>query len=181
MRTPWKPAVLVTALVALGVSCTKNNDPEPVNQEEEITTMHLMFTEVGNAGNTFTVSYRDPDGTGGNAPTLDSIVLATNTTYQVEIQLLNESDPNDVADITAEVQQESDEHLFCFEPANLNLVVERTDSDGTYEVGITSEWTTTTASEGSIQIQLRHQPGVKDGSCTPGESDLQVTFPGRIQ
>ncbi|MGB3619277.1 MAG: hypothetical protein WBA12_14250 [Catalinimonas sp.] len=174
----WKHTLFLLAGFGLLTACN-DDDPDPVNEEEVITTVEMVFTEVGNTANTFSIFFKDPDGDGGNAPTQqDSIILAPNTTYNVSIKLLDESDPNDVEDITKEIEEEDDEHFFCFDPsANLNVTVNRTDTDGTYEVGLVSDWVTGDASVGSLTMTLRHQPmGAKDGTCGPGDTDVTVTF-----
>ncbi|SDM70666.1 hypothetical protein SAMN05421823_12014 [Catalinimonas alkaloidigena] len=173
--------LLLLSSTCLLQSCKKDDEPEPVNEEELITTFRLTFTEVGNSSNTFTATLSDPDGEGPTAPTVDEIMLDSATTYNVTAEFLNESDPNDVEDITEEIREEDDQHLLCFSPSGVDLTVNRTDSDGTYEVGLTSDWVAGAAGSGTITIALRHQPGVKDGTCDPGEADLEATFDVTIQ
>jgi hypothetical protein len=48
-------------------------------------------------------------------------------------------------------------------------------------LGLISKWMTKQKSKGSVNIQLKHQPGVKDGSKTPGETDAMVEFPVIIE
>jgi hypothetical protein len=50
-----------------------------------------------------------------------------------------------------------------------------------YEVGLQSQWTTGNAENGTTQIVLKHQPDVKDGTCAPGETDIDVTFVTEVQ
>lgn len=176
------------ALSILVTGCKKDDDlpdvPPPANPPELITKIELQFTDSSNSSNTFTASFSDPDGPGGNAPVaFDSITMATNKTYEVVIKLYNESNPSDIEDVTVEVQSEADEHLFCFTPATVDVNVERTDTDGTYEVGLTSKWRTgSTTGSGTVTVTLKHQPdGAKDGTCTPGETDIEVQFVTNIQ
>ncbi|MFB0925084.1 MAG: type 1 periplasmic binding fold superfamily protein, partial [Vicingaceae bacterium] len=103
-----------------------------------------------------------------------------NTYYNATIQILNES-VSPAEDITTEVQQEDDEHLFCYDISNTNVSVTRTDSDGTYEVGVTTFWSTGAAASGNTTVSLKHQPGVKDGTCAPGDTDVEVIFVTEIQ
>jgi hypothetical protein len=64
--------------------------------------------------------------------------------------------------------------------ANINVTI--TDKDGNnLPVGLESLWTTGAASSGAINVVLRHQPGVKDGTETPGDTDIDVVFPVNIQ
>jgi hypothetical protein len=48
-------------------------------------------------------------------------------------------------------------------------------------VGLESTWTTGTSANGALQIILRHQPGVKNGTESPGNTDLDVTFQVKLQ
>lgn len=172
-------SLLLVATLLLISSC--GEDPEPVNEEELITTVKLTFTPVGIAGNPQTFTWKDLDGDGPNQPVIQTISLLNNLTYAVSIELLNESE-TPIEDITVEIDEERAEHLFCFEPSNgLNLTINRTDTDGSFEVGLESEWITGNASTGSVTIILKHQPGVKNGTCDPGEVDVEVTFPVTTQ
>ena len=180
-------AVLGLAVVAGLSSCKKDDDlvatPAPtINEVEVITTLELTFTDAAGVQPTVTAKFRDPDGDGSMGPDVfDDIVLQANTTYNVTIALLNEIE-TPAEDIGAEVLEEDDEHLFCFTVAGgANLNITRTDSDGTFEVGLTSDWVTGAASTGTTQVVLKHQPGVKDGTCAPGETDIDVTFDTTIQ
>lgn len=151
--------------------------PPVQNEEELITTFRITFTDAAGIQPTVTAEFVDLDGAGGNAPTVfDTIRLKANTTYNAGITLLNQSvSPEE--DLTIEVQEEDQDHLFCFSPTGtLNLTISRTDSDGTYEVGLLSSWVTQAISTGETTITLKHQPGVKNGQCDPGETDIELTF-----
>jgi hypothetical protein len=125
----------------------------------------------------------DVDGPGGNNPTVfDTIRLAANATYNASITLLNES-AIPTQDITAEVEEEGVDHLFCFDlSGGLNVSILRTDADANnLPIGIHSRWSLGTASTGTATIRLRHQPGVKNGQCDPGETDIELNFHTVIQ
>lgn len=170
--------LMVTSLIGF-TSCEKDDnktdDPDHDHDEELITTVKLTFTDSATqVGTTF--QFKDIDGEGGNDPEIfDEITLLPNRTYNLSMQFLNESE-SPAEDITAEILEEDDEHIICFIPANSNVTIKRTDSDGTNEVGLESKWTTKAESSGTVAISLKHQPGVKDGSCTPGETDVELTF-----
>jgi len=191
MKSMKNYSILAIALLTLfTVSCSKKDDDSPVpnnlttppaNEEELITSVILSFVDTAGVQPNVQYAFRDLDGDGGNAPTQhDTIRLVNNTYYNATIQLLNEA-ANPAEDITLEVQQEDDEHLFCYTPSNTNLVVTRTDSDGIFEVGISSRWFTGAAANGPTMVTLKHQPGVKDGTCAPGDTDVEVTFVTEIQ
>lgn len=189
MKTITTYAILIITLFTLFLAgCKKDDDtPSPVdptlppNEEELITTLILSFVDTAGVQPSVQYAFRDPDGDGGNLPTeFDTIRLAANTYYSATVQLLNES-VSPAEDITLEVQEEDDEHLFCYVPSNTNVSIDRTDSDGTFEVGITSSWNTGAVSNGTTTVTLKHQPGTKDGTCAPGETDVEITFVTEIQ
>ncbi len=167
------------SLMAVTISGCKPDEPGP-DEEEVITTLTLTFTNAATSAIT-TATFKDPDGDGGNPPTqFDEIVLAANSTYNVAITLLNESE-SPVEDVTEEIEEEDNEHFFCFEASGANVTITRTDTDGTYEVGLKSRWETGAASEGKVKVTLKHQPGVKNGTCAPGETDIEVDFVAKVQ
>ncbi len=177
--------------VIFTVGCSKKDDDTPQphddddhhhqHEEELITSVILSFVDTAGVQPSVQYAFRDPDGDGGNAPTQhDTIRLAANTYYDATIQFLNESE-TPAEDITLEIQNEDDEHIICYDPTNTSLTVVRTDTDGTFEVGITSFWSTGGIATGETTVTLKHQPGVKDGTCAPGDTDVEVTFVTEIQ
>lgn len=178
----WISSVSIVLLITGLYSCKKdeqkpNDTPSAIQNEEElITTFTITLTDAVGVEPTVEATFRDTDGEGGNTPTtFDYIVLQSNTTYNATITLLNES-VAPAENISEEVHEEGDEHIFCFEPTNSNVTITRTDSDGTYGIGLTSDWTTGDASSGTVLISLKHQPGVKNGTCEPGETDIELLF-----
>ncbi len=171
------------------VSC--GDDPEPANEEELITTLTLTLTPTltPTGGDPITMTFKDLDGDGAGVPQYiystggDAAVLSASTTYTAEITLLNES-VNPAENITEEIEEEADEHLFCFTVgggANIDYSYADEDDNG-LDVGLTTIWETGAASTGTITIVLRHQPGTKTGACPgPGETDIEVTFNVAIQ
>ncbi|HRN42591.1 MAG TPA: type 1 periplasmic binding fold superfamily protein [Vicingus sp.] len=153
-----------------------NGNTPPPNEEELITTIVLTFTDTMGLTTPFTVTFADPDGDGGNAPTTHEVInLDSNKYYNVSIQFLDQS-KTPAEDITQEVVAEADEHLICYNLSGANLSVTRSDSDGTYELGVHSFWSTGLPSSGTVTVVLKHQPGIKDGTCAPGDTDVEVVF-----
>ena len=100
-------ALLITLLT---FSACDDDEGVDITEQELITTVTMTLTpEPTNVAIPFSV--RDTDGPGGNAPTVDTLQLTANLTYTFSLEFLDESDANDVEDITAEVRTESDEHL----------------------------------------------------------------------
>lgn len=191
-----KASLFLFLAAALMVGCKKDDDAPkptpgggggPINEEELITSVKITFEDTAGVEPTVVVWFRDPDGDGGNAPTqFDTIRLAANTVYNASIEILDES-KNPVENITEEIEEEADEHLFCYTPANVNLSITRTDIEsdygvgGTLEVGLTTQWVTGNASVGTTEIVLKHQLGVKNGTCAPGDTDVELNFITEIQ
>ena len=111
----------VVALSSLMLVSCKKDDKNPDDhhhdhENELITTVQLNFSSKGISGNdtTFTVSFDDPDGTGGNKPTsFDTIRFAANKTYTCDLILLDKS-KNPVDTISNEVEEEGADHMFFF-------------------------------------------------------------------
>jgi len=168
---------LSSMLILLFFSCKKkNNTPPNPNEEELITTFMITLNDSAGVQPSVTAAYRDPDGDGGNNPVQwDSLRLKANTTYYATILLLDES-KSPVDTISQEVLAEGAEHLFCFTVSGVNTQIQRTDSDGTYEIGLQSKWTSGSVGSGNVRIVLKHQPEVKNGSCDPGDTDVDLNF-----
>jgi hypothetical protein len=179
---------LSAAALMLAFSCKKNKIDDPIDQpiddheEELITTMKLIFSDSAGVLPDRTFQFQDLDGPGGNNPTMfDTLFLEDSTVYNVQVEILNES-VNPAENLTSEILTEADEHLFCFTPMNLSgLSIVRTDSDGTYQIGLQSKWRTIQTENGKVKIVLKHQPGVKNGSCDPGDTDIELYFEVRVK
>jgi hypothetical protein len=184
-RTSFKfhlPLFLLLGTSFLVATGCKPDDPVDPNEEEVITKVQLTFTDAANSSNTFTAIFSDPDGPGGNGPTqFDTIRLDSGVVYNAAIALYDESDPGNIVNITDEVAEEADEHIFCYTPSGVNVTVSRTDTDGSHPIGITSQWQAGSQGSGTVRVELRHQPDLKDGSCVPGSTDVQVDFQAEVE
>ena len=186
IKTIFKTTFIVICLFASTLfysACIKTivNPPNP-NDEELITTLQINWIDSAGVQMPVSAIYKDIDGDGGNAPIQwDSIKLKANTTYFATILLLDETKmPIDT--ISNQVLEEAQDHLFCFSPNDINATVIRTDKDqNNLEIGLQTKWITNAQSTGTMQIVLRHQPNIKNGSCALGASDLDITFATFIQ
>ncbi len=169
-------------LVLFTLTACDDDDPEPENPEELITTLQLVFTPEG-GGDPILQTFRDIDGDGGMDPTITTFPLDANTSYDLTLNVLDES-KTPPEDIGEEIEEEDDEHQFFFEVSGLNLQIEYADSDGDGNpLGLVNTAATGDASTGSLKVTLRHEPakeadGVSDGDITNagGETDIEVTF-----
>jgi hypothetical protein len=166
--------------VALGAtllqSCKK--EPDPNEEGELITSVRIQLVDSANSTNTLTFSFRDLDGDNANAPVqFDSIELEANHTYYASMELLDES-KNPVESITEEIIEEADDHLFVYKPNPSSLVsIQITDKDSkNLPLGVLSTWRTNSVGRGAVTVVLKHQPGVKNGTEAPGDTDVEVEF-----
>ncbi len=175
-------------LALFSFSSCEDDNPEPTQDPELITTLTLTMTPQG-GGDAIVFRFQDLDGDGGNAPTITNGVLAANTIYDVTIELLNES-VSPAEDITAEVGEEAEEHQFFFDiTGGLNVTYGYRDSDANNNpIGLAIVLNTGEVSSGKFQVTLRHEPsknasGVSDGDITNagGDTDIEVTFDIDIQ
>ena len=195
--------VVCLLMLAAGLSCKKSptnsgNEEELIttfiitlNEQELITTLTTTLGEDGGSG-TPVVQFRDLDGPGGNAATLDTLTVATGRTYDGEIQLLDES-KTPVEDITEEVEDEAEAHQFFFvKGGNLSagaLTITDKESDygtqtGTdHPVGVRFRLVVANnTGNGTLRVSLSHYPsGGKNGSAPGSETDIDVTFPVKIE
>lgn len=191
-----KTIKFLSALALTGfllTSCSDDDDaPDPVNEEETITTMTVTMVPQG-GGDTVILVSRDLDGDGPDAPDITvSGSLAENTVYDGGIVLLNETE-TPAENVNEEIEGEAAEHQFFFVVGGaLNATTAYGDDESDYvseetgenftttnPVGIVFTLTTTDASSGTLAVTLRHEPKKpNDGSLADagGETDITQTF-----
>jgi len=153
-------------------ACKDNNDD---TIEENITKVEVQLTG-GGINKKF--KWEDADGDGGNAPTIESIDIQPNVMYMAYIQVYDGA-----TQITSEIENEKNDHLFTFTVTGANLTVGDLDLDDNGKpFGINPRWTTGTVSTGSVNIKLYHEPTDKTNATAPGgEVDFDIVFPVKIQ
>lgn len=171
--------IAIAALISLN-SCS--NDDKPVNEDEVITTVTTTLT---GGGQIITLTSRDLDGDGPNAPVITvSGNLVANTTYTGAVTFLNEI-ANPVDNITSEILAEGVDHqLFYQAPSALGtFTYSDTDTNGR-PIGLQFTFLTGSAASGSVIVTLKHLPnksaaGVTSGDITNagGATDAAVTYP----
>lgn len=178
--------ILFVSLTAIAITSCSDDDNGPVNEEEVITT---VTTRLTNGSSTITLTSRDLDGDGPNAPVFTtSGNLAANTVYNGEVSFLNELE-SPAEDITVEVEEEGDEHQVFYQIPSALGTIGYTDFDvNAKPVGLTFTFTTGNAGTGNLTVTLRHLPnksaaGVAAGDITNagGSTDALVTYPIVIQ
>lgn len=177
--------------------CSDDDAPPVENQEEEITRITATFLNLDDDTEVVTAVWFDQDGEGSGAPVVDDIVLKPNTPYFLTLSLENTLE-TPVEDITTEVEEEGDEHMFFFgftdglftDPTGDGNIDNRSDDmnyvdldDNQQPVGLETTWITGEAGTGTFRIILKHQPDIKSATSTSadGESDVDVTFAVTIE
>ena len=181
-----KTLAIILIGIATIISCRNDDNPDPVNEEEVITTVTTTLkTGIGANVETITLTSRDLDGFGPNEPIITvSGNLKTNTNYSGEVKFLNEI-ANPVNNITLEISEEGIEHqLFYQAPSALGTFsYEDLDSNGK-PIGLQFTLLTGSATTANLLITLRHEPnklavGVSAGNITnaAGNTDAEVIYP----
>ena len=177
--------VSITLFTLLFVACSSDDDaaPEPVNEEEVITT---MIVTLDGPDQVVTLEYRDLDGPDGpdSAEITVSGALTAGATYAGSIRLLNETE-DPAENITEEVEEEDDEHQFFYtSSSDLNVELDYGNFDGNGNpLGTMFILTSDAASSGSLTFTLQHEPtkpntGLEDAG---GETDIEVSFEVEVQ
>lgn len=176
-----KLIALLVIPVLFSTSCS--NDDAPVNEEEVITT--VTITLVG-GGQIITLTSRDLDGDGPNAPVVTvSGNLTAGITYTGSTTFLNEL-VNPAEDITEEVEEEGTEHQVFYQLAPSVGTITYTDTDANGRpIGLNFTLVAgTSGSTGTLIVTLRHDlnksaAGVAGGDITNagGSTDAAVSFP----
>jgi hypothetical protein len=182
---------VVTLFSMLLAGCKKDDKnvelpPEPVDEREVITTLQLTFTDT-NAKSTAPIvaEFNDPDGDGGKpADRFDTIKLKPGKAYLTKITLLDRT-KTPVDTVSNEVAEKGYEHQLFFHTGGASIAIQYLDKDkNNLPIGLLSLWQTGAATIGTgntTQVVLRHQPGVKNGTEAPGESDVDIKFPTVIR
>jgi hypothetical protein len=179
-----KQLFILLSILFVSFSCSKD-EIEPNDDNELITTVKLSFKS--SAGTVKSFYWRDKQGD-GVVDSVDPIVLDKNATYELSLSLLDET-KNPVFDISKEIEEESDVHLFVFKsnPASLvNVQIKDLDKNG-LPIGLNASVRTQYASGmGKFNVVLKHQPpvngkAVKNGSEEGGSTDVDVDFPISVQ
>ena len=178
MKLTRKSILMAMIAVAMMAGC-KKDEPAPVEDNENLTTVKLKFTE---SGTTSTFTFKDLDGAGGVAPTIDKISLKPNKTYTLAVEILDET-KKPVETISDAIFAERDQHIFEYVPTPATILsVTTTDKDTRgLPVGLTASVKTTAAGTGKLQVVLHHQPPVngkiiKTGAFNLGSIDFDGTF-----
>lgn len=194
----FKATLLSTIL--LFISCDKDDTPEAENEMEVFTKAVIVVTNLSDDSSetyNFEVEEHDHDHDHSVLPqTQDDddhgdhtvIELKSNSEYKFEISFLNESDPNNIIDMTEEVIEEADDHHVFYELVGNGISYVSTSGDSfdskQNPLNLVTKWTTTTATEVEVEAYLLHQPTSKTGSTRDdfgGATDVEIEFEAHVE
>ncbi len=171
-------------------ACKKEEAKKPVvnNAQEQITTVYLSIVNQSNVNETYLVKWKDLDGDGGNAPSIDTISLKNNNEYKVDVLILDES-KNPVDTISSEIEEEADAHRFFFTASSeikdmwsttyLDFDSKNRPLGLSFKIKVNST-NTSWPVLGKLNVVLSHYDGVEKDNNPSSESDLDINFPVRI-
>ena len=185
--------------VLLFISCDKDDTPDAENEIEVFTKAVIVVTNLSDDSSetyNFEVeehdhehsaivqAQEDEEGHGDHT----EIELESDSEYKFEITFLNDSDPNNVIDMTEEVIEEADEHLVFYELIGDGISYDTTsgdtlDSDGN-ALNLVTKWTTTAATVVDVEAYLIHQPTSKTGTTRDdfgGATDVEIEFEAHVE
>lgn len=195
--------IIALFLFVLIFACSKDEDPEPAHEEEIVT---LVTLEVSKVGSSETIKYNfeveghdhddheeeeeEDDDHDDHDGEHTEIELEANSSYNVSMFIYNDTDPNNIENITQEIIDEKDEHQvfyaitdelsgFSIEPASDDTV----DSNGN-SLYIKTTWTTTGETSGDVVGYLIHEPTQKTGTTRTdfgGATDFEIDFEVHVE
>jgi hypothetical protein len=180
MNTLTKQSIWLACVILLAGAC-KNDEQNvaPTDDNEAITTATLTLTNKATPIEVVTATVDNLNSTADFSKA--TLNLKANTTYTGVVLLLDKT-KTPALDATLEIKEKANEHLFVYTPTPATLLtVTLTDKDtnpspGPYPIGLTTEIKTGAVGSGKLKVVLRHQPNVKNGTATPGTSDLDTDF-----
>ena len=178
----------LAAIVVSAASCSNDDKPQQVIENEVITTVTATLTPNG-GGTAIVLKSQDLDGDGPNAPVVTvSGSVTAGASYTGTVTFYNEM-VSPAENITTEIEELGVEHQIFFRQSGLGtFTYADTDADGK-PIGLRFNYTAATAAtSGNLTLTLRHLPnksgnGVSGGDITNagGSTDAEVVFPITVQ
>lgn len=201
LKNLFKHSILIISVFLLAISCDKG-EPAVVNEHEVFSRVVLEVKKDGETNfkkYTFEVEGHDDHGDDdhgdddhGDDDHGDEhmeIELDTDATYNVGIFFYNDSDPDNIEDVTLEVIEEADAHQVFYEMTEIpgfSIAAapdDTKDSNGN-PLFLKTTWTTTTETSGDVMAYLIHEPTSKTGSTRAdfgGATDVEIEFEVHVE
>ena len=206
LKNLYKHLILIISVFLLAISCDKG-EPAVVHEHEVFTRVVLEVKKDGETNfkkYTFEVEghdHHDHDDHGDDDHGDDDhgdddhgdehteVELDTNSTYHVSIFFYNDSDPDNIEDVTLEIIEEADVHQVFYEMTEIPGFSIAAASDDTKDSNgnplfLKTNWTTTSETSGDVMAYLIHEPTSKTGSTRAdfgGAIDVQIEFEVHVE
>jgi hypothetical protein len=157
-------------LATFMMSCTPDTTTQDPVEDINMVTLEFRNNKIAKS-----FTYKKVNGV---LTQLDTIKMIPNTidTFTVRVFLSNGTTD---AEKTSEIYNENEYHQFFYTfSSSMNAAHRYLDFDVfTNPIGLKNEVSSGSASSGTLQIKLMHQPNIKHGSSTEGSADIQAVFP----
>ncbi len=183
-----KKISIIAAATLLFAACNKDPKNAPTPDEQElITTLKINVSDSAGFNKSFVYKVENGFGSGGTI-VIDTMKLSPNKSYWASLTVLNEK-AIPTEDITTEIIEKSEEHLFVFEskPASgagsISITEGNKDNKG-LAFNQSFKINTDAKGNGNFQVILLHAPTDKNGTnqaTAGGETDLDASFPVVIE
>lgn len=201
LKNIYTNTLLIISAFLLVISCDKG-EPVVVHEHEVFTRVVLEVKKDGETNfkkYTFEVEGHDDHGhddhgdddhgDDDHGDEHTEVELDTNSTYHVGIFFYNDSDPDNIEDVTLEVIEEADAHQVFYEMTEIPGFSIAAASDDTKDSNgnplfLKTSWTTASETSGDVMAYLIHEPTSKTGSTRAdfgGATDLQIEFEVHIE
>lgn len=201
LKNIYLKATLLSSIL-LFIACDKDDAPEAENEMEVFTKAVIKVTNLSDNSSAtyeFEVEGHDNDHDHEHGVLIQNqenddhgdhtvIELGSGSEYKFEISFLNDSDPNNIIDLTEEVIEEADDHHVFYELVGNGISYESTSGDtfdsNSNPLNLVTKWTTTTATEVEVEAYLLHQPTSKTGNTRDdfgGATDVEIEFEAHVE
>ena len=196
LKNIYTNTLLIISAFLLVISCDKG-EPVVVHEHEVFTRVVLEVKKDGETNfkkYTFEVEGHDDHGDDdhgdddhGDEHT--EVELDTNSTYHVGIFFYNDSDPDNIEDVTLEVIEEANAHQVFYEMTEIPGFSIAAASDDTKDSNgnplfLKTSWTTASETSGDVMAYLIHEPTSKTGSTRAdfgGATDVEIEFEVHVE
>ncbi len=201
LKNIYTNSLLIISIILFVISCSKG-EPVVVHEHEVFTRVVLEVKkdgEINYTKYTFEVEGHDDHGhddhgdddhgDDDHGDEHAEVELNTDSTYHVGIFFYNDSDPDNIEDITLEVIEEADAHQVFYEMTEIpgfSIAAapdDTKDSNGN-PLFLKTTWTTTSETSGDVKAYLIHEPTSKTGSARAdfgGATDAEIEFEVHIE
>ena len=201
LKNIYTNSLLIISIILFVISCSKS-EPAVVHEHEVFTRVVLEVKKDGETNYTkYTIEVEGHDDHGDDDHGDDDhgdddhgdehteVELNTDSTYHVGIFFYNDSDPDNIEDVTLEVIEEADAHQVFYEMTEIPGFSIAAASDDTKDSNgnplfLKTTWTTTSETSGDVEAYLIHEPTSKTGSARAdfgGATDVEIEFEVHIE